>query len=67
MTKALFCTRCLTEGRPVSKTPGSVGVEIVLWLFFCLPGLIYSIWRLASRYDGCASCGSRELVPVVRG
>jgi hypothetical protein len=29
-----------------------------------VPGLIYSIWRLTSRYKGCSSCGSVRLVKI---
>lgn len=41
-----------------------MGIEIILWLCFLFPGLIYSIWRLSSRHDGCAVCHSRNIVPV---
>ncbi len=44
-------------------TSGSIAIEIVLWLAFLIPGLIYSIWRLTTRRDACAACGSAELVP----
>src|SRR5262245_58023114 len=30
-------------------TPGSFSIELLLWLLFCLPGLIYSCWRIATR------------------
>jgi len=51
-----ICIRCGFHGQPMKVTKGSFGVELLLWLFFCLPGLIYSIWRLTSRYDACPSC-----------
>lgn len=43
---------------------GSILVELALWLFFIVPGLIYSIWRHASVYQGCAKCGSNALIPL---
>lgn len=58
-----YCTTCGTEGRPVLKTPGSLAIEIVLWFCFIVPGLIYSIWRLAGRGPACRSCGGTTLVP----
>jgi hypothetical protein len=58
------CTSCGYVGEPKTMTKGSIAVEIVLWLCFLVPGLIYSIWRLSSRYDGCPSCGQITLIPV---
>ncbi|MCE5185066.1 MAG: YqaE/Pmp3 family membrane protein [Planctomycetaceae bacterium] len=51
-------------GKPKKVTRGSFFIEILLWLFFLLPGLIYSIWRLSSRSVVCRSCGSPNLVPL---
>ena len=58
-----LCVTCHHVGRPRLITRGSILVELVLWLCFLAPGLIYSIWRHTSRYTGCAACGSRELIP----
>lgn len=60
----MFCTQCHTQGTPATKTKGSVLIEIVLWLFICLPGLVYSLWRMTSRERVCKSCGSAMLVPL---
>ena len=43
---------------------GSVWTELLLWLFFLLPGLFYSIWRLSTRYQGCPSCGMEGMIPA---
>lgn len=64
MTGRLVCTTCGHYGEPVPLVKGDMGTEIVLWLLFVLPGLMYSLWRQASRYDGCAKCGGASLVPV---
>jgi hypothetical protein len=58
------CKQCGTVDSPASKTPGSILIEIILWLCFLVPGLIYSIWRHTRRHDVCRACGSAELVPV---
>ena len=58
------CKDCGAVGDPVTVTKGSLGIEVVLWLWFLLPGLVYSIWRHASRFDGCSSCGGANLIPV---
>ncbi len=64
MAKQMVCTQCGTVGTPIKITKGSLGMEIVLWLMFLIPGAIYSVWRLTSRYEGCPSCKGPNLVPV---
>jgi hypothetical protein len=61
---ARFCNRCGHVGEPTTATPGSLGLEILLWLLFLLPGLLYSISRHVRRHDACAQCGSAELLPI---
>jgi hypothetical protein len=60
----MVCTRCGTIGRPKRYTPGTFGMELLLFLFFIIPGLIYGIWRIAARKDVCAACRSDALVPI---
>lgn len=61
---AMFCKACGHEGQIKVTTKGSIWIEVILWLCFLIPGLIYSVWRLTSKSKSCASCGSSELVPV---
>ena len=58
------CMQCGTDGAPATVTKGSIGIEIVLWLCFLVPGLIYSLWRLTTRHRACATCGATNLVPI---
>src|SRR4051812_39697119 len=58
-----FCTQCGHEGPPVSRTKGSIFIEIVLWLCIIVPGLVYSIWRHTTTSDVCAECGSESVIP----
>lgn len=58
------CTQCGHHGVPITVTPGSIGIEILLWLFFIIPGLIYSIWRLSARHMACPSCGNQAMIPA---
>jgi hypothetical protein len=44
------------------KQAGSFLIELVLWLAACVPGLIYSLWRLTTA-KRCGSCQG-ELVPL---
>ena len=61
--RAMFCTTCGHEGPDRMQTRGSMGIEILLWLLFIVPGLIYSLWRLTTRRPVCQSCGGASLVP----
>jgi len=65
----MICTNCYYRGEPKTITKGSIWIEIALWLFFLLPGIIYSVWRLATRTKACPSCGQETLIPEesVRG
>ncbi|ACL71485.1 hypothetical protein Tgr7_0387 [Thioalkalivibrio sulfidiphilus HL-EbGr7] len=62
--KALICSRCGTANKARTHTRGSIFIEILLWLMFIIPGLIYSIWRLTTRGKVCGVCGSADLVPL---
>ena len=59
-----LCTACLEKVEPEIVTSGSMIVELGLWIFFVIPGLLYSLWRLSSRHSECPKCGSREMIPL---
>lgn len=59
-----ICPACGTQGWPKSKTKGSIGLEIVLWLLLIIPGLIYSVWRLTSKYQACPACEQPGMIPL---
>lgn len=59
-----MCTNCGNVSKPVTFTKGSFIVEVALWLMFFLPGIIYSVWRLSSKYDGCRFCKEGGMVPL---
>lgn len=61
---ACICAHCGEVGKPVTRTKGSIWIEILLWLTFLVPGLIYSVWRLTTKYKGCPSCGAANPVPL---
>jgi hypothetical protein len=64
MSDSVVCKQCGHYGEPERHTKGSIWIELVLWLCFIIPGLIYSIWRLNTRANVCAKCGSTELLPI---
>src|SRR5215472_12159113 len=62
--KTLFCPNCGSVGLPTTRNKGSTGVEIVLWLFFVVPGLIYSVWRRSAPASVCPKCGAPNMIPT---
>lgn len=64
MSQQLVCLNCGNIGKPKWNTKGSIVIELILWLMFIFPGLIYSCWRISSRSKICSSCESPNLVPV---
>ncbi len=62
--QALLCTRCLTVAVPTKVNRGSFAIELMLWLCFCVPGLLYTLWRVTSGVAYvCPSCGGNALIP----
>ena len=58
-----YCTTCGVEDKPTIETRGHFLIEVILWICFIVPGLIYTIWRTSTKYEKCTSCGSKDLVP----
>ena len=63
MSDKMMCMACGIEDTPQRRIKGNILIEIILWLCFLLPGLIYTIWRLSTRARVCRHCGSEHLVP----
>lgn len=59
-----LCTVCGYKGKAKRITKGNLGMELVLWLLMIIPGLLYSLWRLTTRYDGCPLCHGNTLIPL---
>jgi hypothetical protein len=64
MSNEIICKSCGHYGEPGTVTKGSFAIEVILWLCFLVPGLIYSVWRVSSRADNCSMCGGTDLVPT---
>lgn len=62
--KQKICTNCGYLGKPKKLARGSILIEIILWSFFIIPGIIYSIWREVSKYDVCPQCGKDSMIPI---
>lgn len=61
--RPMVCATCGHHGPTRQRTRGSMAIELVLWLAFILPGLLYSLWRLSTRRQVCAACGAETLIP----
>jgi hypothetical protein len=57
-----ICETCGSVGFAVTQTKGSLLTELILWLFFLLPGMIYSAWRLTTRQKVCRHCGGKTIL-----
>ncbi|WP_291986606.1 hypothetical protein [Candidatus Accumulibacter sp. ACC007] len=64
MSEELVCRNCGHVGETKTVTKGHFALEVVLWLCFLVPGIIYSIWRLTTRYQACPVCGNANLLPM---
>lgn len=64
MGKNFICTTCGYIGKSKRITKGGCLVEIALWIFFIVPGIIYSIWRLTTKYDACPTCKNATMIPL---
>jgi len=58
------CSNCRTPIRPIERAEGSGVVELLLWLFFLVPGIIYSIWRASTRKPRCPICAAPHPIPI---
>ncbi len=63
MEAKYVCTTCGFYGIPRRITKGHFLIELVLWLAFIVPGLIYTIWRLTTKAWICPTCGGKTLIP----
>jgi hypothetical protein len=60
----VICANCGQIGKTRINTPGSGVLEILLWVLFLLPGMIYTAWRLNKRRELCRACGSADVIPL---
>ena len=58
-----YCTQCRSHSN-TAKMKGNGWIELLLYLFYILPGVIYSVWRRSGKPNGCPTCGHATLVPA---
>ncbi len=61
MAGQMVCSQCGTMGG--GKVRGSWALELILWLCFLVPGIMYTQWR-SSGPRACRACGNTTLVPA---
>jgi hypothetical protein len=60
---AMICTQCGTiRDKAFEEIPGSVTLEVLLFLCGIIPGLLYATWRNSRRRKVCPACGSEKIV-----
>lgn len=64
MAEQKLCTVCGAVGTTKRNMKGSLLTELLLWCFFLLPGLVYSIWRHSTVTQVCRNCGSPAVIPL---
>ncbi len=60
---SLTCVTCGTVGKHKRQPKGHLLLEIVLYFFWIVPGIIYTIWRQTTYRQVCTVCGNDMLVP----
>jgi hypothetical protein len=58
----MLCSDCKRTARPDTLIGGSDALELIGWLCFLLPGLVYCYWRHLDRIKVCSFCGGTGLV-----
>src|ERR1700688_1546283 len=59
-----YCTACGCIDFPVFRQEGVPWIEVLLWLTFIIPGIIYTIWRGSTRRWACPMCGNSSMIPL---
>lgn len=62
--KECVCSNCGYLVKPVKVVRGNLATEIILWFFFLIPGICYSVWRTSGKEMVCPKCNSSQLVPI---
>ena len=58
-----YCNSCGNHSAS-ALMKGSGWIELILYLFYIVPGVIYSIWRRSGEPNVCPVCRAPALVPA---
>lgn len=60
-----ICTTCGTEAAGGFRRRGNGAAELLLWVCFIVPGLVYTAWRnLGAKVRICLKCGHERMIPL---
>lgn len=62
-----YCKNCGFVGWPKRYAPGSLFLEIILFLCAVFPWIIYRCIRSTKKYYGCPRCGAPHMIPAETG
>lgn len=63
MDKKYYCASCKNfTSTPLKK--GNGWIELILYIFYIIPGIIYSIWRRSGEPSVCPTCKADALIPA---
>jgi DNA-directed RNA polymerase subunit RPC12/RpoP len=60
--KGYVCLGCGYDGPMKKRLGGSGFIELMLWLFFIIPGIIYTSWRGSKKIYTCPQCKNEKVV-----
>ena len=60
----MYCQNCGSIVRPKLQVKGTFALEILLWCFFVIPGLAYTLWRLTTKEKRCPRCDAPNVIPL---
>ena len=58
----IICKNCGEVSNAIIKTKGSIIIEIFLYLFYIIPGVLYTLYRVTNKYPICQHCESKEII-----
>ncbi len=58
-----YCNSC-HNCSPTALMKGNSWIEFVLYLFYIIPGIVYSVWRRSEQPNICPLCKTPGLVPA---
>lgn len=59
-----YCNKC-KHYTPKGLMKGSGWIELILYLCYLVPGIIYSIWRRSGQPNVCPFCKTEGLIPIL--
>jgi hypothetical protein len=60
----MHCPECSFRGQGRTIVRGSFKWELLLWYFFIIPGIAYTLWRIGDASRVCARCHYGGLVAI---